>query len=514
MTAQRPLASTSDLLSIDVAAELRKVSGLALEGPWQIPSVLVRWAVARGARRAEVRLRRRTWQVSTDALLAPEHVALLRTVLDTHRADLERHAAFVALERSTSRELACLASCQRGALSVSRGGSTAGRTLLWRPGSKIAEQHSSRGSAGTRFELRGVSSNRARAADWVRDVARFADIEVSVDGAPVPRGFRETLGTRVLAPPLEGRASLSPGEDGASVWLLHRGAAVARLTLAEAPASEVALELGGAGCGPTPAALREAALPLTDDLIGQLVDLLIARGRRLGSLPPAEQITLRRQLLRSAVFRRAPSRISELRIIPALEGPARQLRLFSLAELEETAAERGSLGFVSPGGGVAGLVAGSAPLVVLDAVERARLARRTGLRLVPPARQAPLPLRERLARRLLRSWRGVRASLDERRPEASARSLSPAALRRLEGAFRGAIRCHDGPRIQSVRLVRGAGPASVSATLVILPLDNPLAAKSLRLLKQGRSFETEAVLALGQGELLATPRKARRSETS
>ena len=513
MTTERPLTSTSDLLSIDVAAELRKLSGLALEGPWQVPSVLVRWAVARGARRAEVTLRRRSWRISTDALPAPEHVTLLRTILDARCAALERHAAFVALERSTSRELACLASCRRGALSVSRGGSKEDRTISWRPGSAVARQRALPSSAGTSFDLPGAPSHRAQAADWVRDVARFADIEVTVDGAPVPRGFRETLGTRALAPPLAGRASLSPGEDGARVWLLHRGAAVARLTLAEAPASEVALELGGAGCGPAPAALREAALPLTDNLIDQIVDLLIARGRRLGSLPAAEQIVLRRQLLRAAVFRRARSQISDLRIIPALEGSARELRLFSLAELEETAAERGSLGFISPGDGVAGLVAGSAPLVVLDAVERARLARRTGLRLVPPPRQAPLPLTERLARRLHRSWRSVRAWLNGRRPATTARSFSRVAVRRLEEAFRGAIRCHGGPRIQSVRLVRGAGPASVSAGRVLLPVDNPLVVKSLRLLEEDHSFETEAVLALGQGELLAVPLEARHSET-
>ena len=114
MSTERPLASTSDLLSIDVAAELRKLSGLSLEGPWQVPSLLVRWAVARGARRAEVTLRRRSWRISTDALLAAEHVTLLRTVLDARRADLERHAAFVVLEQSSSRELACLVSCRRG----------------------------------------------------------------------------------------------------------------------------------------------------------------------------------------------------------------------------------------------------------------------------------------------------------------------------------------------------------------------------------------------------------------
>ena len=62
--------------------------------------------------------------------------------------------------------------------------------------------------------------------------------------------------------------------------------------------------------------------------------------------------------------------------------------------------------------------------------------------------------------------------------------------------------------------MRGAGPASVSGDRVILPVDNPLVVKSLRLLEEDHGFETEAVLALGQGELLAAPRQARRSDTS
>lgn len=500
MTLER--TSASDLLSIDVVAELRKVSGLAIEGPWQVPSTLVRWAMSRGAQRADVRLGRRSWRVSTDVALAGDQLQLIGAILDARRADAERHRAFVALEGSEARELASLASCARGSLSVSLAGSAATRTVRWQPGSQVAARDSSPGPVGTTFELRGALPNRGRAADWVRDVARFADLEVTIDGAPIPRGFSDSLGTRTLVAPLEGRASLSPIEGGACVWLLHRGAAMSRLTLAEAPAAEVALELGGTGCEPTPAACREAAAKYADELIDQLVELLIARGRRLGCLPPAEQIALRRQLLRAAVFRRARPEISALPMIPALVGTARQPRLFSLSELEKAATLSGSLGFISPSDKTADLVAGGAPLVVLDTVERARLARRTGLRLVPPPRQARLPLAERAKRQLLRVSRQVRALLRRERSSPPG-SLAPLAVRRLEDAFRHALPSHGGPRVRSVRFVGGSGAPTVFRGHVTLPIDDPLVAKSLALVERDERHAAAAVIALGQGELFA-----------
>ncbi len=502
MTPSRPTTGAGELLSIDVPAELCKVSGLALEGPWQIPSALVRWAGGLGARRAEVRLRRRHWRIWTDALLDPRDLTLIGIVLDARRPDNERHEAFVALEQSDAREFACLSSCKRGTLRVWRGDPAASHGISWRLGFANTGQPSTPDATGTTIDLRGSLSGRARAADWVRDVARFAEIEVTVDGAPIERGFRGSLGRRALAAPLEGRASLSTGDDGARVWLLHRGATVAHLTVPEAPAAEVALELGGTGRDPSPAALREAALSLKEDLVEQIVELLVASGRQLFSLPAAHQVALRRQLLRASVFRRARTQISQLRIIPALVGPARERRLLQLAELEKTAAANGSLGFISPGDSTTGLVAGSAPLVVLDGVERARLARRTGIRLAPPPRQAPLPLLERFRRRLARFGRSVRARLNERRP-ATTDSLDRAAVSRIEEAFRAATPCHDGPAIHSVRFVRGRGPASVSGGRVDLPAGDPLVAKSLTLLGRDRRFQAAVVLALGQGELFA-----------
>lgn len=57
------LIDVSGLLTIDVASELRKLSLAQIQGPWQLPSELVRRALRDGATQVEVDLARHKAEV-------------------------------------------------------------------------------------------------------------------------------------------------------------------------------------------------------------------------------------------------------------------------------------------------------------------------------------------------------------------------------------------------------------------------------------------------------------------
>ena len=106
------LIDVGGLLTIDVASELRKLSLAQLQGPWQLPSELVRRALRDGATQVEVDLARHRAEVRDNGRGVPEtHLEWTGVLLDSRRTNEERHAALTALEATGELVLLMLAVC-------------------------------------------------------------------------------------------------------------------------------------------------------------------------------------------------------------------------------------------------------------------------------------------------------------------------------------------------------------------------------------------------------------------
>jgi hypothetical protein len=403
-----------DLLTIDVAAELRKLTRATLQGPWQVPAELVRRALLAGARRITVELGR-TLVVRDDGARLPEaRRRQIEAVLDEGRPAAERHRALVDLEGDPG--LLAVAAVRPTAVRLEEGV-----------------------SGGTTVAVEGARLDDDDARRWLQTCARFAPAEVVVDGAPVSRGFGDPLLESRLEPPFQGRLALTVGEETAHLWLLLGGVVTAHLTLPDAPAFEATIEMDGWVSSRSPAALREAAQPHLAALTDQAARLLLQAAARERDEERHRHVRL--QLLAAARRGIRAEEILALPIYRTLEGPA--ARAGGRASLHDLEGGR-PLPCLDPRDDPAAFLLPSGPVLVVDAEERGRLTRLLGARFRPlTPRRMDRSLGARCRRALSRGAETARGVASRLRHPGSGRTLGEAALtadeRRLLRALRGAV---------------------------------------------------------------------------
>jgi hypothetical protein len=454
-----------ELLTIDIAAELRKLATATLEGPWQAPAELVRRALLAGARHVSVDLGDPLVVRDDGEPLSEDRCRQLETVLDARRPEAERHRALVALEEDP------------GLLAVA----------ALRPRRVRFEEGL---AGGTTVVVEGATLDASAARRWLQTCTRFSTAEVVVDGIPAPRGFGDPLLESALPPPLVGRLALTAGEESAHVWLLLGGVVTAHLTLPDAPAFEAAVEMDALVSSRTPAALREAVAPhlpaLTDHAMGFLLEAAV-RGR-----DEERRRHARLQLLAAARLKLRFDEIVRAPLYRALLGPdGREERLLCLLDLQGGKPRP----CLDPRDDPAAFLLPPGPVLLIEAEERGRLSELLDIRFRP---LAPRRLGRGLGARLRRAFLGwverARDVASRLRHPGAGRPLPEAALSSVERSLLLALRAAlPGARLY---LTDGVGrPRRVKSGWRV-PRRSDDVARAARLVARDPSWAYPAALAL------------------
>jgi len=454
------VADLAGLLTIDVGAELARVPGATLDGPWQLAAELVRGQLRLGAQAVRLTLDARSLLLDAEGAVLPEtELRALGRLLTRDAPPSQRHRALVDLEAGTAADLLVLARLPAEALTID---SPAGR--LYRKRQDAPRIGPGGPQSGVRIALSGARVDASRARAWLRQACRFAPRPILLDGRDIRSGFGpHSLHVSPLEAPLRGFLSLPRRGDSALVWLLRDGVVLSRVTLPGLACFEAAIEMSGLpGCA-GPAGAREAFLALRPSLEAQALARTAALFPTAGRFGP-DQARRLRLLLLSWASRRSPlpSQVLDAAAFLAYDGePPHAERLLSLRQVRDlaAAAEGDGLTAVFPGRERAHAPL-PGPVLVLDAHERAALARAIPLALHPPGgHSTDATPRERLsaawrraAARLAllarRGWPGGLAAVPTERLTPAERSLLD-GLRETLGSRMGLAFCRGrGPVVQ------------------------------------------------------------------
>jgi hypothetical protein len=181
-----PLA-TSDLLTIDVEAEIRKLCGRQLDSPAECLVELTRLAIQSGGKAVRVDVRRRATTIQTiGGSLSDAVLEALALVGDPTQPSRERHAALVAIEAAHGVGLLTLVAAPAATVTVSN--AAGGRTLLLEAGRSPRWIRARESGPGLilRIARRG---RRGTERQTLRERCAFASMPVFLDGRLVSRGL-------------------------------------------------------------------------------------------------------------------------------------------------------------------------------------------------------------------------------------------------------------------------------------------------------------------------------------
>src|SRR5688500_18542745 len=212
-TARKPDATldVGELLSIDVAAEVRKLSRAQLESPAQLAVELVRRSFAAGATQSHVACSRRSVAVRDDGPGIPaERLDALCSLLDPAAQQVVRHHALLALEATGELALLALAGIDAAGIRVRSGG----RALVLQRGARPAVGAAA--GSGTTIEIAAAALEAGAVRDALTAAGRFARSQMTLDGAPLAQsGFGEAIHEERIDAPLPGRLALLAAGDTA-----------------------------------------------------------------------------------------------------------------------------------------------------------------------------------------------------------------------------------------------------------------------------------------------------------
>lgn len=513
------LIDVGGLLTIDVASELRKLSLAQLQGPWQLPSELVRRALRDGATQVEVDLGRHRAEVRDNGRGLPEaHLEWTGVLLDKRRTNEERHAALTALEATGELVLLMLAGLPPRTLQIrsARGGRVV-CLAYQRDRTPWITIDATPESDSTVVVVQHAELDRARAAEWLASAARFAPARVIIDGKPIDAGFQATFGVQPLQEPLRGRVAIPLEGDTAHAWLLEHGLVTGHVAIPEAPCFEAAVELGDPAATELSAArLREAIQPHVEALVRQAMGSLLHVARNVTGYPEHARRRLARLVLQALRRRLLMPSMARVPVFRAIDGTSeRTVDLMTLREEMLRSGPDRVLTALYPDQRPERYALGTGLVLVADETERSLLAEQFGLRFRPPE------LRDG-AHGLLAAWRrmvygmlrgGARAAdllrHPLRRPPLPEERLAPE-----ERHFLHALRSHalGGHRVVSeVHLCEGAGVPRRSADSppqLLLPRDNPTVRACVQAVARDPAWVYPAWLAVLDGRALP-PRSAR-----
>lgn len=392
----------SELLQVDHDAALAKLAWSQLQGTWQLPAELARLALAAGASSVEIEITpRRLALQAPGARLERPAVGAFATVLDRDQEASERHQAMVELEELDAFALAAVACLDVKLLELKVGGEGGLRVDLRRGGElAIANPGASQVIAGDlELVVEGPAIEAERAAEWLRRVARFAAVPITVNGDPIEAGFDEPLIRGRLGAPLPITLAIPRRGNTPRLWLLRHGILSTRATVPGFPAFEAAVEMASLA-GPTDSAamLREKLGPHVEALVHAAVGLTIRLAQGAEDLGEETRARTARLLLEAALKKRRGGEVSSVEIFP-LAGPDGR-RLVHLDEIRRRIrVEKGgacALDAIPPGRDPREFSLAGRPALVISQAERVLLGELLQVVFSAP----PAPIRRSLAQRL------------------------------------------------------------------------------------------------------------------
>ena len=498
-----------DLLTIDVSAELRKLSRAQLQGAWQLPAELVRRAIRSRARNVQVTIGRQVVVVDDGAGLSPSLLGDTAVLLDSRRPTQERHGALVRLEEAG--ELAMLSLLgldQLRDLRISSGFLASPCTLEFREKVGAVVRPGSDCAAGARITLQAGGLDARQAARWLTEVARFAPAAVVINGEKVPDAWeKKALLVVPLSAPLAGRVALMAEGETAHAHLLSDGLVSAQVTVPGAPSFEAAVEMGRPPGDLSAARLRDALTAHVPELVHQAAGLVAQAGSALASWPEEHRARVGRMILQAA---RGKLRPDEVERVPAFRavtsaGP----RLVDLRALRRASrsVEGAVLLALLPQQRPDKYLLGEDLVLVADEAERSLLSDLLAVRFAPPSRRQSGPSLAGLLRRLLSTAaRSATTIWDLLRHPLRPQPIPDAALPLEDRQFLVALRQHlaaqpaDLPR--AVVMCQGAGPLRRqrgTPVTLLLPRDNPTVHACLRAYGADPGWLRVVALALTEG---------------
>jgi hypothetical protein len=344
------ILDVGSLLTIDVESELRKLTMAQLQGPWQLPAELVRRAVHGGAKQVEVELGRAQLRVRSRGDAIP--LATLRelaALLDPKRPAERRHRALSTLERAGALSLLGLVGLEPAALKiVSPAATPDGEAvgLSWVRGGEVELQRFG-ASKPTHVEVivRGPKLDRARAREWLVSVARYAAIEIVIDGQRLAvgrAGFENAFAVVRVNAPLPATIALVREGEVARLYLLQDGLVSTHVSVPDAPCFEAAIEAGDLA-EPTAGAsrLRDVIQPWIRPMVEAAIDVMIRRGQAGAGLSTADRTRLTQLLLTGARRNREQAKtIARLPLFRVLERDGRE-RWCDLLAMRESVHDEG-----------------------------------------------------------------------------------------------------------------------------------------------------------------------------
>jgi hypothetical protein len=342
------------------------------------------------------------------------------------------------------------------------------------------------------IEVHGLDVDAARR--WLHACGRFAPAQIVIDGVPLRRGFEGSLAEAALEPPSTGQIAVTADET-AHLWLLAKGIVSSHLTLPQAPGFEAALELASSATSCSPASLRDAVEPRLGTLVDQAVGLML-EAAATASVDEATLRTLRSRMLLAAHRGWRRAEIFRAPLLLALDGPlgrsTRRLRLVDLGAAH-------GLPCLAPDEDPALYRLPASPVLVLDAVERGRLAQLLKLSFRSLGRS-------RVPRRGLARLRHGLRGLGERlrtiatrlRHPREGHALSPSALGSQERALLDELRAAAPAGIARIALTSGGSPPRRAGDVLLLPRRNADVAAAARAVARDPRWTRAAIIALGE----------------
>ncbi len=426
-------------LAIDISAEIRTLTEATLQGPWQVPAEVVRWALACGAVSVEVHLGRsraavRFWGGEVPSGL----IDALAAAGDPGADPRARHEAVLGVEAFGALALLWAAVSPGGRLEISPG---RGRTGLRAGGGQMAMLP---GEAADWGEVRvaGPGLDAARAREWLAAVGRFVAVRVTVDGQELGGRFPGGLYSLPVGGHAPGEVCVAESGEVSELWLLRNGLVAARATVPGYPAFHAALEMSGL-VGPTasPATLREAVTPLLPAVVDAAAGLVVRLAEGAAGLDEGVRRRVAALLMEAAAMGLGRDRAFSVPVLRRADGG-----LVSLAQVAEAAGARGGVVEVIEAE-AAQVGSEGRGLLVLDPAERAGLVRALSVTLIGPTAR-PRSRTGGIWQRFPRGLRRVRAAVElvVRRP------LRPSALTGPEQRFLRELRngWPDAPRVELV----------------------------------------------------------------
>lgn len=495
-----------DVLTIDVDAEIREICREQLQGDWQIPAELIRYALPRGGAEISVRRRRHGFFLKATGVICRDgELGHAATALDQAMPADVRHRSIAALERAGANALLWAGGAEGARLRVANRVGGAATVLEVRPGrSPILEENAVDEVPGGFEVLFSASGFDARQAlDWLPTACRFAPVVISVGGRPLPQGFGPALRSVSLGRPLPGGIALTARGDAPHLWLVRHGVLSSRATLPGYPPFEAVTELGELTReGTAPDDLRRALHPFLPPLLDRVGDLILdaVREARLDDPEEVERTcTLGLRAIRSGLAR---DRLEAAPLVPAFTTAGGTPTRLSVAELRRICdGRRSPLYFLSrqprrPW-------SGGWPLLLLTAEQHTLLSEVLPLRI-----ERPEPRRRRQWRRVVASGVSAASARIQSRlssmlgtkvlDEGELIDVERGLIRRLRGAV-----VDDEGRPLQVRMVAGVGRVRRRRGALLIPRNNSLVTRCVRLVAAEDEWLYPAMLALIGDELAA-----------